>query len=87
MSGVSFLAYLGRQDYAGDAVVFVQCGLEKRCKTCCCAFGQLAEQFSIIAEIAAEDLGDAENVLPVRYGIQDVFLQMSGKLDYFFSVT
>lgn len=55
----------------------------KGCETCCRAFNQLTEQFAIIEEIPTDDLGDAEDVLPVRYGVQYVALKMCSELNYF----
>jgi len=58
--------------------------LEKVCETYCRAFSQLAKQIAIIEEIPTDNLGDdAEDVLPVRYGVQYVVLKMGSELNYF----
>lgn len=69
--------------YSGYPVLFVECCLEKGRETCCRAFGQLTEQFAIIEEIPTDDLWDAEDVLPVRYGVQYVVLKMPSELNCF----
>jgi hypothetical protein len=75
---------LNSQDYSRYSRLSSKGYPEKFAETGSCTFAQLAEQFSIIEEIAAKNLGDTENVLPVRHGKQDIILQMATELDYFF---
>jgi hypothetical protein len=74
------------QGNSGNPVLFIQHCLEKCSEACCRAFSQLAEQFPVIKEIPADNLGNAENVLPVRDGIKNVVLKMGCKLNYFFGM-
>jgi len=75
------------QGDSGNTILFVQYGLEKCRQTCCCAFGKLAKQFTVIKKISANDLGNAENILSVRDRIQYVFLKMGCELDHFLGMT
>ena len=73
---------LDGQSDAGNPKLFAKSDPEKPRETQCCTLAQLAEQFAIIEKIPANDFRDAEYILAMRDGKENIVMQMAAKLNH-----
>ncbi len=77
-------------DWQGDTgypQIFAKGDPKKAREARCRALTQLAEQFAIKKKISANDFRDAEYILAMRNGKEDVVLQMAAELNHLFAMT
>ncbi|MEJ2689319.1 MAG: hypothetical protein P8130_05095 [Deltaproteobacteria bacterium] len=73
--------------YAGNAVFALQMLPEEIDQTLVGAEAELARELAVIQKIPAENDRYIEDILPVRFRLQQVFLQMAAELHHFLGVT
>jgi hypothetical protein len=65
-----------------DAFRQIYSGAQKDSQAVSRTFTQLGEQFAVVEEKLAQNDRNAENILPVRQRIEDIFPQQFTELDY-----
>jgi hypothetical protein len=63
---------LDSNDGAGDGLVFRNCILEKNLQGFPGAAAQIGKKLPVIQKVTAEDFGDAEDEMTVRYLLEDI---------------
>jgi len=73
---------LDGQGDTGNPQIFTKGDPKKACEAQCRTLAQLAEQFAIIEKIPANDFRDAEYILAMRDGKENIVMQMAAKLNH-----